>query len=124
MKMTLDSTDSLNTISAYEPGRCKIQGVWHTTSLVVLPNQIINDWPVPAVDQLTQQDLAPIIEANPAVLLLGTGEQQRFPDPRHLRPLVDAQIGYEVMHNRAACQTYNILLGEGRMVAMVLLTGR
>ena len=121
MKMTLDSMAGLNTISAYADGRCTIRGESYQPSLVVFPERIITDWAVPNICQLTAHDFDPIIAAAPAVLLLGTGERQHFPDLSMLQPLIEAQIGYEIMHNRSACQTYNILLGEGRQVALALL---
>ncbi len=123
MKMTLDSMAGLNTVSAYEAGSCTIHGQCYQPSLVVFPERIITDWAVPDIQHLTAQDFTPIVEVAPAIVLLGTGERQHFPDPSLCQPLIDAQIGYEVMHNRAACQTYNILLGEGRQVALVLLAG-
>jgi uncharacterized protein len=123
MKMTLDNLVGLNTISAYENGQCKIRGRLYSPSLVVFSDRLITDWPVLDLDHLRSQDFAPIVDAAPAVVLLGTGERQRFPDPQILLPLMDAQIGYEVMHNRAACQTFNILLAEGRRAALVLLGG-
>jgi uncharacterized protein len=38
-----------------------------------------------------------------------------------LRPLRERRIGIEVMDTRAACRTYNILVGEDRVVAAALL---
>jgi uncharacterized protein len=38
-----------------------------------------------------------------------------------MRPLLRAQKGIEVMDVPAACRTYNILIGEGRKVAVGLL---
>ena len=55
------------------------------------------------------------------ILLIGTGETQRFPDAATLRPLIDAKIGYEVMDTAAACRTYNILVAEDRLVAAALV---
>ena len=123
MKMTLDSMVDVNTISAYEAGLCTIHGESFQPSIIVFPERIIADWSVPSIQHLAAQDFDPIIAEAPAVLLLGTGEVQRFPGLSIVQPLVDAQIGYEVMHNRSACQTYNILLGEGRRVALALLAG-
>ena len=57
----------------------------------------------------------------PELLLLGTGERQRFPAPGLLRPLIEARIGFEVMDLPAACRTFNILMAEGRLVAAALL---
>lgn len=55
------------------------------------------------------------------VLFVGTGAE-----PAHLpRPLRDALeaagLGVETMASPAACRTYNVLLSEGRRVALALL---
>ena len=55
------------------------------------------------------------------IVLLGTGQQLRFPSPDLLQPLIRAQKGLEVMDLPAACRTYNVLMAEGRKVAVGLL---
>ena len=55
------------------------------------------------------------------IVLLGTGNQLRFPRPELLQPLIKAQKGLEVMDIQAACRTYNVLIGEGRRVAAALI---
>jgi uncharacterized protein len=55
------------------------------------------------------------------VVLLGTGQRQRFPHPGLTHTLAATRIGFEVMDTAAACRTYNILMAEGRRVAAALL---
>ena len=121
MKMVLDDAAGLNLVSAYEPGRVNIRGKVHHTSLMVFPRALETDWGATDVASLSGPLLRAISARKPELLILGTGEQQRFPDPRVLIPLMDAGIGYEVMDNTAACRTFNILLGEGREAALALL---
>lgn len=123
MKMSLDKAAGLNLISAYTDGQVKIHGATYSASLLVLPDQIIPDWSVPAIASLDSKSLQSIVQYKPEILVLGTGLQQHFPDPRVFVPLMDAHIGYEVMDNAAACRTFNILLSEGRKAALVLLAG-
>ena len=54
-------------------------------------------------------------------LLLGTGSRQKLPPPALYADLAARGIGLEVMDNRAACRTYNLLLGEFREVAVALM---
>lgn len=55
------------------------------------------------------------------VLFVGTGaDVAHLPDDL-LQKLEGAGIGVEVMASPAACRTYNILLSEGRRVALALL---
>ncbi|AVO36368.1 Mth938-like domain-containing protein [Pukyongiella litopenaei] len=55
------------------------------------------------------------------VLLIGTGAEM-LPVPAPLRQrLEQAGVGMEHMGSPAACRTYNVLLAEGRRVALALL---
>lgn len=121
MKMVLDDAAGLNLISAYQPGSVTIRGTEFTPSLVIYPTELDTDWSVSDAKSLAGKDLRTIASRKIELLLIGTGECQQFPDPRVFIPLMDAGIGYEVMDNKAACRTFNILLGEGRQAALALL---
>lgn len=55
------------------------------------------------------------------VLFVGTGAEIAH-IPQDLRgALEDAGIGVEVMNSPAACRTYNVLLADGRRIALALL---
>jgi uncharacterized protein len=55
------------------------------------------------------------------VLFVGTGAEIAH-TPAEFRAAVEgAGMGVEVMNSPAACRTYNVLLGEGRRVAVALL---
>jgi uncharacterized protein len=41
--------------------------------------------------------------------------------PRLTAALTSRRIGIECMDNQAACRTYNILMAEGRKVALALI---
>jgi uncharacterized protein len=41
--------------------------------------------------------------------------------PKLTRALTAKQVGVESMDNQAACRTYNILMAEGRKVALALI---
>jgi uncharacterized protein len=64
-----------------------------------------------------------VLDLNVKVVLLGTGEQLRFPTPDTTRHLVEQGIGVEIMDTAAACRTYNVLVSEGRAVAAALIVG-
>ena len=57
-------------------------------------------------------------------MILGTGQRQRFAHPKLLSGLLTRGIGVECMDNQAACRTYNILMAEGRKVALALIMQR
>lgn len=121
MKMALDSASGVNVIRSYERGSVQIRDRSFSNSLVVLPDEVIVDWPPETPGDLNATHFRPIAERAPEVLLLGTGETQSFPDPRVFLTLMDLGIGFEVMDNAAACRTYNILLSEGRRAAVALI---
>ena len=52
------------------------------------------------------------------------GERQRFLTPGLMASLMARRIGLECMDNQAACRTYNILMAEGRKVALALIMQR
>jgi len=55
------------------------------------------------------------------VIFLGTGSEIAHA-PADLRAAVEGTgMGLEVMNSPAACRTYNVLLGEGRRVALAAL---
>ncbi len=55
------------------------------------------------------------------VLFVGTGTEIAFVPEAFRAALDSAGIGVEGMNSPAACRTYNVLLGEGRRVAVALL---
>ena len=121
MKLSLSSAANLNMVTAQGPGYVDINRQRHQTSLVLMPDRILEHWGTAGFDGLTEADFAAVAELKPELVLLGTGARQRFPAPRLLRPLIEAGIGCEVMDLAAACRTYTILVAEGRRVAAALL---
>ena len=52
-----------------------------------------------------------------AIILLGTGSQQKFPARDLYAAILARGIGFEVMDTGAACRLFNVLVGENRRVA-------
>ncbi len=119
MKLHADTPTTQNTVTAYGPGFVEINRVRHTTNVLVTPDQV-EPWPVTNFEALDVSDFERLRDLRSEVVLLGTGSQQRFPQPRLTRPLMDARVGLEVMDTQAACRTYNILAAESRKVAAAL----
>jgi uncharacterized protein len=122
MKLHLDRTDVHNLITGYGSDHVLINGIRHETSLIVLPDEVIPDW-TRAWSGLAAMDFDLVLMRAPEIVLLGTGQRQRFPSPALYKGLIAARIGVEIMDTPAACRTYNILAGEGRRVAAALLIG-
>ena len=109
-------------INRYRHGGFRIGGTDYAGSVLILP-QGCTTWPITAVDQMTEDALAPVIAAapRPDLLLIGCGAATLMV-PRGLRePLKAAGISVDAMATDAACRTYNMLIGEGRRVAAALV---
>lgn len=55
------------------------------------------------------------------VLFVGTGAEIAHVPPAFRATLEGAGLGVEAMASPAACRTYNVLLSEGRRIAVALL---
>ena len=121
MKLQLENTSGLNTVTAYGEDYVSVNGVRHHCNLLVLPDRLLPNWTQATFETLSVADIELLAALDSEVVLLGTGQRLRFPSPELMRPLLRAQKGIEVMDVPAACRTYNILIGEGRKVAVGLL---
>jgi len=121
LKLHLERAPLLNTFTGYGSGYVLVNERRIETSVVVLPDRIIDDWGARDFATLEPAHFAALASLGREIVLLGTGAQLRFPRPEILRPLIEAGVGVEVMDVQAACRTYNILLSEERKVAAALL---
>ena len=124
MKLYQDNNANLNVVTGYGDDHVMVNKVRHDGNLILTAGQIRTGWAPDArgdLGTLRVEDLAAVAELRPEIVIVGTGLRQRFPAPALLRPLIEARIGFEFMDLPAACRTYNILVGEGRSVAVALL---
>lgn len=121
MKLHATSTQQYQTVTGYDDSGVEINAVRYAHSLVVMPEVAPAAWPVASFDALTKEDFAQIEAAEPDVVILGTGARQRFIHPKLVAGLAARRVGVETMDNQAACRTYNILMAEGRKVALALI---
>ncbi|GAC1318459.1 MAG: Mth938-like domain-containing protein [Collimonas sp.] len=121
MKLHTTSTQQYQTVTAYDDKGVEINAVRYEHSLLVLPETAPVAWPVSNFDALHAEHFAHIDSTRPDVVILGTGSRQRFVHPKLITALTSRRIGVECMDNQAACRTYNILMAEGRKVALALI---
>ena len=121
MKLHLANPGDTKLFTAHGTGHVMVNGERYEHSIVVLAEEVRNDWSVEGFDALSESHFTYFNVLKPDVLLLGTGATQRFPHPRLYRSLTDARIGLECMDTPAACRTYNILVAEGRRVIAAIL---
>lgn len=108
-------------IEAYGPEGIRVAGRLYRRGVILTPQRIIEGWGPDRGAALCDEDLDPLIDLRPELILLGTGALQVFPGPELYARVLRVQIGFEVMDTGAACRTYNILMAEGRRVAAGLL---
>lgn len=82
---------------------------------------MIAPWAPQRVREIAPEHLRLFMEDPPEVLVIGTGRLTAFPDEAVLQMLMEAHIGFECMDSRAAARTYNILVGEDRVVSVAML---
>ena len=121
MKLHATPTQQYQTITGYDATGVEINALRFTHSLVVMPESSPQPWPVTSFDQLTAAHFEQIDAAGPEVVILGTGQKQRFVHPKLTAALTARRVGVESMDSQAACRTYNILMAEGRKVALALI---
>ncbi len=110
----------MNLVRAYSRAELRIGEELVRSSCIVSADRLITDWPPARFDALSAEHLQVIFHLEPEVVLLGTGERQRFP-PADIRAAFAARrVGLEVMDLGAACRTYNILVQEERHAVGVL----
>ena len=123
MKLHSSSTQQYQTVTGYFDGGVEINAAPYNYSLTVMPEVPPRPWDVFAFEDLTEAHFEAIAAESPDVVILGTGDKQRFIHPRLITALSSRRIGVECMDNQAACRTYNILMGEGRKVTLALILG-
>lgn len=92
-----------------------------SSSLILCRDRVIEDWPVSDAASMLPEHAEPILALEPDVVLLGTGERQRFPSQAVLAAFLQRGVGVEVMDNKAAARTFDILVEEGRNVVAAFI---
>ena len=122
----------VNRISAYGDSYVEVNEHRYSSTLFMTPNEIVT---LEEFDgQRTSTDIETLLQpagslANKIaelgcdILLVGTGKRQRFPTSELLVHYASQRIGLEIMDNRAACRTFNILVAEERRVGVLLSFG-
>ena len=102
-------------IDGYGSGFFRIGGKKYEGAVMVLPTGV-TAWG-------GYEDTATLLAAvsDVDVLFVGTGAEIAHAPKAFRETLEEAGLGVETMASPAACRTYNVLLSEGRRVAVALL---
>ena len=114
MRLTEITYDNAKPIDGYGPGFFRIGGQVIEGPVTVSPTGIAG-WG-------GFDDTAPLVElaGKVDVVFVGTGAEIAHVPPAFRQTLEAAGMGVETMASPAACRTYNVLLSEGRRVALAL----
>ena len=121
MEFTRENATEAHAIVECSDREVRLPGRTIAGSVIVTRDAVLTDWRPPDVNRLSIAHFDALLALSPEVVLLGTGERQRMPPPALYAEFAARGIGLEAMDNRAACRTYNVLLGEFRDVAVALI---
>ncbi|MFL6547589.1 MAG: Mth938-like domain-containing protein [Povalibacter sp.] len=120
MKLTDNSRAAINVVRAYAPGEIRVGEEVIRQSFLLSADRLVTDWRPQRVTELRIEDLQPIFELDPEIVVLGSGTRQKFPEHSLLAQILSRGIGCEVMDTGAACRTYNVLVSEDRRAVAAL----
>ncbi|WP_395011709.1 Mth938-like domain-containing protein [Undibacterium sp.] len=121
MKLHATNTQQYQTVTAYDDEGVEFNLIRYEHSLIVLPETAPTKWDVKNFEDLSASHFEQVAATAPDVVILGTGKRQKFIHPKLIAALSAQHKGVECMDNQAACRTYNILMTEGRKVALALI---
>jgi uncharacterized protein len=112
----------LQLVHGYGDGGFRVSGTRHSGSLFLLP-RLTTIWTPPTdLDDLTADDLMPLL-GDPAapLLVLGAGEAPQHPFTELGATLRAHGVAFELLSTPAACRTWNVLMSEGRAASAALV---
>ncbi|GAB4264750.1 MAG: Mth938-like domain-containing protein [Pararhodobacter sp.] len=115
MRLTETDFGNARPIEGYGPDYFRLGGQVHPAPVAFAADRVIA-WH-------GYDDAEPLLalQGSVDVLFIGTGAEMA-PLPAALRQRLEAAgLGVEIMASDAACRTYNVLLSEGRRIAVALL---
>lgn len=116
MQIALENPDYRYICRGARPGAVLINDRELYASFLLGPNLLQENWTLRDPASASALDWQAVLDLKPALFILGTGEIQIFPEPKHFAYFLQRGIGFEVMSNAAAARTFNILAQESRNV--------
>ena len=123
MRFSRENPASLMIRSVSDAG-IRVGDETYASTIALTMQTVIDDWLEKPVGDLVEEDLAELLDAQPEVIVIGTGASNIFPPRDLVFAMARRGIGLEVMNTQAAARTFNVLAGDGRLVAAVLYPDR
>ena len=120
MDMTPLIKEGSKVIQSYSDEAITVNGERFEENIIVTPDEIVS-FSGKLFEELDISDLQVLEGKNIDVLLVGTGEEQKFfsGEIKDFLKLID--IVSETMTSGAAARTYNVLMAEGRHIAALFI---
>jgi hypothetical protein len=110
-------------VESYRFGHMVVDGEEHTNDLILLPDRVVGNWWRNEGHRLSADDLDAVFDAQPEVLVVGTGAHGVMAVPQKTRQAVtDAGIELRVAETGEAWNTYNRLQDERKAAGAFHLT--
>ena len=125
MKFSQEDTTNAHSIKSYDLASVVIQSAdkseltTMTTSFILSTDQLVTVCPVNMILDFNSDDVNYFKELDIEVLIIGQLIVTRLTGPTLVK-FSEQGIGIEQMPIGAACRTYNLLISEGRRVALVI----
>ncbi len=109
-------------INGYGDGGFRVSGQRYEGNILIFTDAT-KAWDIEDINELTTDHLKDVLEADPKVeiLLIGCGENMAFIDEGLRNTFRANGTTIDSMDTGAAVRTYNVLLLEGRRVAVALM---
>lgn len=124
MKFSEEVSTDINLIHEYEDTFVVVKTkqselVTVSKNLVITSQQLITEYKINSITDFSDSDLNYIKNLDPEIVILSPGSSIQLSPQRSMK-FSEHQIGVEMMPLGAACRTYNLLVSEGRRVALII----
>jgi len=120
MHIQLEAPDK-HAIRSYSDAEITVDSIAYQQSVIIGKDTIISEWPVHSIQELNEKNLAPILELEPEVIILGHQQPGVYIPVLVMQYLSKQRIGIECMSIGAASRTFNVLLSEQRNVVAAII---
>lgn len=114
-------TPERHAIQAYNEKEIQIDSISYANSLIVSRQEIITDIEINHIKAIDESYIALLLKHQPELIIIGHPAIDVFPPLDLIAHLSQQRIGIEFMSIGAACRTYNVLLGEERIVSLGII---
>ncbi len=122
MEFSLDNGNALYQIKSYKAGIVTVNKLAYGCPILLSPTELLAPWGPATLSELSEAHIQLLLSFKPQIVLIGTGVAMRFLNAKIFAPLMESNIGFEIMDTSAACRTYTLLMAEGRNVIAGLFT--